>query len=115
NLTDAMTQLLTLARDFQMPSPTFVKVELEQLVAQYDGKLTTEQRETVLQEINDFFSDSAKFAGWQDVQKQALIGQNKPEGNSPGAQQKPKSTGSMAEAAAESGTSSTAATKKVKS
>jgi hypothetical protein len=115
NLTDAMTQLLTLARDLQMPSPTFVKIELEQLVAQYDGKLTTEQRETVLKEIGNFFDAPAKFAEWQDVQKQALIGQNKPEGSSPGAQQKPKSSGTMAEAAAESGTSSTAATKKVKS
>ena len=114
NLTDAMTQLLTLARDFQMPSPTFVKVELEQLVAQYDGKLTTEQREKVLQEIDAFFSDSSKFADWQDIQKQALIGQNKPEGNSPGAQQKPKNTGSMAEAAAEAKSTNTAATKKTK-
>jgi len=115
NLTDAMTQLLTLARDFQMPSPTFVRVELEQLVAQYDGKLTTEQREQVLKEIGDFFSDASKFADWQDVQKQALIGQNKPEGNSPGDQQKPKNTGSMAEAAAEAKSTNTAATKKTKS
>lgn len=102
NLQDALTQLMTLARDMQLPSPTFMCVELLRLIDQFDGKLTSEQKAQVTKEVTDFFKDKSSWAQWEDIQKQALIGQNKPEGKSPGAQQKPKGTGTMAEAAAES-------------
>ena len=108
NVTDAMTQLMTLARDLMIPSPTFVKEELKRLVHEYDGKLSDDNLAKVDSEI-----DKLDFSDWQATQKLALIGKA---GISPGEQQQPKGTGSMKEVASESNNSpKVGATNKVKS
>lgn len=111
NISDAITQLIMLARDLQLPSPIFVKEELKRLIHEYDGKLAPEVSAQIEANI-----DSMDFAAWQDTQKQALIGAppKAPGGNSPAAQQKPKDSGTMAEIAKEAKAPNTAATKKVK-
>lgn len=106
NITDAITQLTAIFRDLMLPSETFAKEELKRLVHELDGKIPTEKMAQVLKEIDDM-----DFADWQETQKLALIGNS---GQSPADQQKPKSTGTMAEAAAEAKTTNTAATKKLK-
>lgn len=94
NLSDALTQFQILARDLQIPSPTWIKSELKRLVHEYDGKLPVEDVALINKEI-----DEMSFDGWMETQKEALIGQNKP---SAGEQQKPKGTGTMVEVAQES-------------
>jgi len=103
NITDAMTQLLMVFRDLQMPSETFVKEELKRLARELDGKLPQDVMAKILKEIEDM-----DFAKWQETQKEALVGKSK----SPGDQQKDKSTGTVSEVAAESRTPG-AATKKL--
>lgn len=102
NLTDAITQLSMLAKDLQIVSPTFFKEEMKRLIAEYDGKIPVDLRNKIISEI-----DAMDMKSWQETQKQALIGQPK----TPAGQQKDKSTGTMAEAAAESN-NTPAATKK---
>jgi hypothetical protein len=96
NIQDSLTQLLQVFRDLYMPSETFVKEELKRLVHELDGKIPDDKLQKILSEI-----EGMDFKGWQEVQKLALVGNS---GQSPGAQQKPKSTGTMAEAAAEAKT-----------
>jgi hypothetical protein len=105
NLTDALTQFQMLARDLQIPSETFVKKELIRLVHEFDGKLPADVLTKIQKEIEDMSFDT-----WAETQKEALVGK----GSSPGDQQKPKSTGTMAEAAAEAKTNNTAGTKKLR-
>jgi hypothetical protein len=105
NLTDALTQLITLGRDLALPSETFMKEELKRMIREYDGKLPIELLAKAEKEV-----DQMDFKAWQAMQKEALVGKA---ANSPGDQQKPKSTGTMAEVAAEAKVN-TAATKKVK-
>jgi hypothetical protein len=92
NLTDALTQLQVLVRDLHIPSETFVKEQLKRMVREYDGKLPVETLAKIEKEIEEM-----SFKSWQSTQKEALVGK----GVSPGEQQKPKSTGTMAEAAKE--------------
>jgi hypothetical protein len=106
NLTDAMTQLVSLFRDLQFPSETFIKEELKRLAEEYDGKLPQAISAKVMKEIDDM-----DFTDWQATQVQALVGTGG--GNSPASQQKPKSTGTLAEAASEAKVN-TGATKKLK-
>lgn len=110
NLTDALTQLMMLGRDLQLPSPTFFIEEMKRLVHEFDGKIPTEILAKVEKEI-----EGLDFNDWQETQKAALIGQPKPDGGtSPGAQHKSKSSGTMAEAASEAKSSNVGATKKVR-
>jgi hypothetical protein len=106
NLNDALTQLMILARDLQLPSEDFVKAELIRFTQEFDGKLNDDIRAKVISQIN-----AMDFDKWQETQKEVLIGAG---GNSPAAQQKPKNTGTMAEASKEAKVK-TGATKKVKS
>lgn len=105
NITDMITQLTSLARDLMMPSETFVKEELKRIVAEFDGQIPVDMRKKIEGEI-----DAMNFDDWTETQKEALVGT----GQSPAAQQKDKSTGTMAEAAAEA-KSKPAATNKLKS
>lgn len=111
NVNDMITQLTSLARDLQMPSPTFVKEELKRVIAEFDGQLPPDVKKKIDSEI-----DAMDDKDWQETQKEALVGTSG--GNSPAAQQKPKGTGTMAEAASESMkkpvSQGAAATKKVK-
>lgn len=102
NLTDALTQLQILLRDFMLPSETFAKEELKRMVRQYDGKLPVETMQKIEDEI-----DKMNFKEWLNTQSQALIGKD---GNSPGAQQKPKDTMTIHEVSQESGKTSERAT-----
>lgn len=104
NLNDALTQLQILVRDLALPSETFVKEELKRMVREYDGKLPKETLAKIEKEI-----EGMTFKSWQETQKQALVGR----GSSPGEQQKPKGTGTMAEAEKEAKVK-TGATKKLK-
>lgn len=108
NLTDKITQLMMMLRDLFLPSQTFAKDQLKRLVHEFDGKIPPELMKKVEDEI-----DGMDFAAWQEVQKAALIGQPKPQGTSPGAQQKSKQSGTMAEAAAESSQGKSGATAKL--
>lgn len=103
NLTDAITQLVSLGRDLMMPSKTFVIEELIRLVHEYDGKLDPDVMLKVESEIR-----SLNFAEWQVQQQEALVGK----GNSPAEQQAPKSSGTMSEVKSES--TGGGSTKKVK-
>lgn len=94
NITDAITQLVSLGRDLFLPSKTFVIEEMKRLVQEYDGKITPDMMQTIKKEI-----DGLDFPEWQNVQKQAMIGQDKPEGTSPVARGKSKSKGTTKEAA----------------
>lgn len=97
NITDALNQLLMLFKDLQLPSETFVKEELKRLVHEMDGKLPLDTLQKINAEIDAF-----DFKAWQETQKEALVGQKKPDGNT----QAPNKPTSMAEAAAESKTQS---------
>ncbi len=101
NLTDALTQLLSLGRDLMIPSKTFIVEELIRLVHEYDGKLDSDVMMKIESEIR-----ALDFPEWQTMQQEALIGT----GNSPTEQQGSKSTGTMSEIKSESVKS----TKKVK-
>jgi hypothetical protein len=106
NLSDALTQLQILVRDFQMPSEDFVKTELKRLVHEYDDKLPPDQLAKIEKQIDDM-----DFKSWMAVQKQALVGR----GSSPSEQQKPKGTGTLQEVVAEAKVNpNVAATKKLK-
>lgn len=94
NLTDALTQLQIICRDLLMPSETFVKEELKRIVREFDGKLPDDVRLKIEHDI-----ETADIKEWMDDQKQALLGKGS---ISAGDQQKPKSSGTMAELAAES-------------
>ena len=110
NLNDAITQLQQLGRDLYLPSETFIKEELKRLVHEFDGKLPPDTMQRVEDEI-----EKMDFKDWQSVQKDALVGKTAG-GNSPGAQQKPKNSGTtMSELKAESTKVKTGATNKVKS
>lgn len=104
NFSDALTQFQILARDLQIPSPVFVKAQLKRLAHEYDGKLSVEDSALIDQQI-----DQMNFLDWLETQKEALVG--KPQGNSPGDQQKSKGLPTAAAAAAES---QPAATNKIK-
>ncbi len=95
NLTDALTQLQILVRDFSLPSKTFVVEELKRMVRQFDGKLPVDTLAKIEHEI-----DSMDFDKWASTQTDALVGKS---GNSPGAQQKPKDTMTIHEVSKESG------------
>lgn len=109
NLTDAITQLVQLGRDLFILSPTFIKEEMKRLVQEYDGKFPADTLKKILGEI-----DAMDFDEWSEVQKEALVGLPKvpATGKSPSAQQKPKSTGTMREAAQEAKTNKVGATSK---
>lgn len=109
NLSDALTQFQILARDLQIDSETFVKSQLKRLMHEFDSKLPPEVVAKMDKEIDDM-----PFTTWLETQKEALVGVAKPQGNSPGEQQKPKGTGTMAEVAAEGTQGAPAATKKPK-
>jgi hypothetical protein len=104
NITDAMTQFVMITRDMLMPSETFDKEQLKRFVNEFDGKLQPDIRNKINQEI-----ETMDYDKWKEVQKEALIGAPK----SPAAQQKPKSTGTVAEVKAEAKTNGGAATKKL--
>lgn len=108
NLTDALTQLQILVRDFALPSETFVKEELKRMVRAYDGKLPVELLGKIEKEIDDM-----DFKEWAQLQQMALTGPG-PQGNSPGAQQKPKDTSTIREVQEESGKTSERSTVSVK-
>lgn len=101
NITDALTQLLMIFKDFKVPSETFVKEELKRIIAEFDDKLTPETIAKIGKEI-----DSMDFVSWQ----QSMDAKS----SSPGEQQKDKNTGTMAEAAAEAGMNSVGATNNLK-
>lgn len=105
NLTDALTQLQIILRDLALPSETFAKEELKRMAREFDGKLP---RDTVAKIMSDI--DNMDFKEWQQLQEDALVGK----GVSPGEQQKPKQSGTMAEAKAEATRNNTKATKKPK-
>jgi hypothetical protein len=90
NLTDALTQFMTLVKDLNVPSETFIREELKRLVREFDGKLPKDILAKIESEIEKF-----EFEKWKDETRQKSQ-------TSPGAQQKEKSTGTMAELAAES-------------
>jgi hypothetical protein len=102
NLTDALTQLKMLAVDLQVSSETFVKEELKRMVREFDGKLQPETLKKIMKEI-----DGMDFKEWKET---TLSGGK----TSAVDQQKPKSTGTMTEAAQEAKSTNTAATKKLK-
>lgn len=104
NLTDAMTQFMTLTRDLGLPSEQFVKSELKRFVKEFDGKLAPEILTKIEKEV-----DGMSFDKWQELQEAALIGRQ-----SPGEQQKPKGTGTMKEVESEARTPNTKSTKKLK-
>lgn len=106
NLTDALTQFQILARDLQITSEDFIKTELKRFVHEFDGKLPVDQQAKIDKQI-----DEINFTEWVQTQKEALLGTG---GNSPGEQQKPKETNTMAEHAKEARSSNTAATVAVK-
>lgn len=107
NITDAITQLTSVFRDLMMPSPTFVKTELWKLVQELDGKIPPDDMLKIKKEI-----EAMDFEEWQQNQLDALVG--KGGGTSPAEQQTSKSTGTMAEAAAEAN-NTPSATKKLQS
>jgi hypothetical protein len=109
NLTDALTQFQILARDLQITSEKFIKTELKRFVHEFDGKLPVDVQAEIDKQI-----DAINFTEWVELQKTALVGKGSSEGNSPGEQQKPKDTKTMAEHAKESMKRSPAATNKVK-
>ncbi len=82
SLTSALTQLLVLIKDLQVPSETFIKAQLKRMVNEFDGKLSVEDQNKIDDEI-----DKMDFKSWMDAQKTALVGAPP---TSPGAQQKPK-------------------------
>jgi len=88
NITDAMTHLLMLFKDLALPSETFAKAELIKLAQMLDNKLPQEEKQKVTQEINDL-----NFSDWSSSIRSSST--------SPAAQQKPKSTGTIAEIAQE--------------
>jgi hypothetical protein len=104
NLQDALTQFLILVKDLQVPSESFVRAEFARLIHEYDGKMPEDVLVKIHKEIDDF-----SFTTWAATQKDALVGKAS---TSPGDQQKPKGTGTMAEVAAEAKGPSTGATKK---
>jgi hypothetical protein len=104
NLNDALTQLQIICRDLLIPSETFIREELKRVIREYDGKLPKEVLTKAEREIDD-----ADIKKWMGTQKEALVGKQA----SPAAQQKDKSTGTMAEAAAEAKVN-TGATKKLR-
>lgn len=85
NITDAITQITSIFRDLQLPSPTFAKQELKRLVHELDGQIQPSDMVTIEAEI-----DKIDFNGWMETQKEALIGLNK---NSVADQQKNKQAG----------------------
>lgn len=104
NLTDAITQLTSLARDLMIPSKTFVVEELKRLVHEYDGKIDSNIMLTIDKEI-----EAINWTDWTEKQQEALVGT----GNSPAEQQAPKSSGTMTEIQSES-KSKVGSTKKLK-
>lgn len=97
NINDALTHLQQLARDLMLPSETFIKESLKRLVHEFDNKMPPDMLRVVEDQI-----DSMDFDAWQETQKEALVGKSN-QGNSPGAQQKPKQAGTTtAQAKAES-------------
>jgi len=101
NLTDAITQLVSLGRDLMIPSKTFIIEELIRLIHEYDGKLDSDVMMKIESEIRQL-----DFPEWQIQQQEALVGK----GNSPAEQQAPKGTNTMSEVKSES----VKATKKTK-
>ncbi len=102
--TDAVTQLLTLTKDLALPSKTFIIAQFKRLVKEYDPKMLAEDVQAIDREL-----DQLDFAKWQfDLLEKKE--------QSAGAQQKLKSTGTMAENKAESTkkNSTPAATNKLK-
>lgn len=111
SLNDRLTMTVTMLRDLFLPSPTFAKETFKQIIAESYGKFPSEVLAKIEREI-----DTMDWEGWQEVQKEALVGLPKAPpgaGNSPGAQQKSKQTNTSSEAKAEA-TRGAAATKKVK-
>jgi hypothetical protein len=93
----------------QITSEKFIKTELKRFVHEFDGKLPVDVQAEIDKQI-----DAINFTEWVELQKTALVGKGSSEGNSPGEQQKPKDTKTMAEHAKESMKRSPAATNKVK-
>jgi len=90
NFADTLTQLLIICQDLKIPSETFVKEELKRVLREFDDKLPPDVKARIEKEV-----EAMSFKEWQSE-----IGQNK---TSPGAQQKPKSSGTIQEISSESG------------
>lgn len=92
NLNDYMTQLTMLFKDLKFPSETFAKEELKRAVAEFDGKISPENRMKIEAEI-----EKMNFKEW-------IISLEPPKAvaTSPAAQQKNKQTGTMSEVSRES-------------
>lgn len=105
NITDALSQLTMLFRDLAIPSPTFVKQEMKRLVHELDDKISPDLMAQIENEI-----DSMDFAQWQQIQEEALVGR----GVSIAEQQKPKSSGTMAELKQESNNAPAGPTKQMR-
>lgn len=100
NLNDALTQLRILVKDFQIESETFVKEELKRMIREFDGKLPKELLVKAEKEI-----DAMDFVEWM----KRIVSSRE---TSPADQQQDKSSGTMAEVAAEAKTDTPTATKK---
>lgn len=69
NLADSLSQMGTMFKELQIQSKTFAKTQLKRMVAEFDGKLTPEDRAAVEKEI-----DGINFDEWFDMHKLAYIG-----------------------------------------
>lgn len=103
NLTDTLTQLLMIFKDLALPSETFVKATLKDIVKRFDGKLSPELVGKIENEI-----ETMDFKKWQEK-----IG-SKAKQPSPGAQQRPNPPATQEEIAAEGTKTKTASTKKLR-
>lgn len=69
NLTDALAQLSTLFKDLQINSKTFAISQMKRMIEEFDGKLTSDQREKVYAEI-----EAIDWDEWFDTMKLAFLG-----------------------------------------
>lgn len=100
NVMDAITQLRSMFKDVAIPSETFVKASLKRLVREVDGKLSREDMDKIVSEI-----ESMNFTEWQGKIMQSKA--------SPADQHKPKSSGTLAEVKAEAKVPNTKPTRKL--
>jgi hypothetical protein len=69
NLADSLNQMGMLFKDLQIQSKTFASTQLKRMVAEFDGKLSADDRALVDKEI-----DSINWDEWFDMHKLAYIG-----------------------------------------
>lgn len=93
SLTDGLTHLLMIVKDFQLPSETFVKEELKNVVRKYNAKIPADILGTIDREIEEM-----DWNKWSSLQEQALVGRT---GNSPTEQQGDRTSGTTKEVALE--------------